>query len=359
MVRSVTALVGVVKEEEEADTTAATMATATILPRMIGTKVSNRDPPRLAADRGRASLVLLRLRSRVVRVVAMAAAVVVVGTMRASEWAAVVRAEAAVSRCPSCSRGVSLLDLLLILDFPLGWTDGQGYGSNRGGGGGGGGGFGGESEKKESGSCDIRDGADKSSIFRYRAGDYGDRPPRGARYGSMDADGPPPGFGGRGYGGAVGGPPMRESGPYRSMFSLLIASISTDFEFVFLLNPCRAFRCGHASHRLEAGKAPRVHQGELRAHAFICLPYSELFARTQDFYEEHPRVTERPEGEVEAWCKERHITIEGKAAKPITSWVEARLPDYICDYIEAKHFVTVSWFACLRFLSLPMCSRSR
>lgn len=62
----------------------------------------------------------------------------------------------------------------------------------------------------------------------------------------------------------------------------------------------------------------------------------------QDFYEEHPRVTERTEAEVEEWRKERNITIEGKAAKPITSWVEARLPDYICDYIEAKHFVSVS-----------------
>jgi hypothetical protein len=56
-------------------------------------------------------------------------------------------------------------------------------------------------------------------------------------------------------------------------------------------------------------------------------------------------VTERTEAEVEEWRKERNITIEGKAAKPITSWVEARLPDYICDYIEAKHFVTVSCFA--------------
>lgn len=53
-------------------------------------------------------------------------------------------------------------------------------------------------------------------------------------------------------------------------------------------------------------------------------------------------MTERTEAEVEAWRKERNITIEGQAAKPITSWVEARLPDYICDYIEAKHFVSVS-----------------
>ncbi|GAA5954504.1 hypothetical protein JCM8115_004610 [Rhodotorula mucilaginosa] len=129
-------------------------------------------------------------------------------------------------------------------------------------------------------------------------GGYGDRPPRGARYGGMDADGLPPGFGGRGYGGAYGGPPMRESGPF-------------------------------------VADMPHIDWNQQKLPEFI-----------KDFYEEHPRVTERTEAEVEEWRKERNITVEGKAAKPITSWVEARLPDYICDYIEAKHFVTPTTIQC-------------
>ena len=145
--RGVATLVGVVKAG--ADTTAATMATATISPRTIpGTKVSNRDPPLLAVDRVRASLVLRRLRSRVVHAVAM---VVVVGTMSASEWAEVVRAEAAVSSLMpflsfSLSEATPACPFDLSRDSPTGWTEGQGYGSNRGGGGG----FGGESKNKSS-----------------------------------------------------------------------------------------------------------------------------------------------------------------------------------------------------------------
>jgi hypothetical protein len=93
-------------KEAEADTTAATMAaTTTISPRTTGTKVSHRQL--LAADRVQASLVPRRLPSRVVPAVAT----VVVETMNASGWAAIVRAEAAVS---------SAMPFLFLADvFPL------------------------------------------------------------------------------------------------------------------------------------------------------------------------------------------------------------------------------------------------
>lgn len=87
--RGLTTLAGVVKAE--VDTTAATMAMTTIPPRTnSGTKISHLQL--LAADRVRVTLVLRRLRSREVRVVATG-----VGTMSASEWAPIVRAEAVVS----------------------------------------------------------------------------------------------------------------------------------------------------------------------------------------------------------------------------------------------------------------------
>ncbi|GAA5867686.1 hypothetical protein JCM3774_003376 [Rhodotorula dairenensis] len=127
-------------------------------------------------------------------------------------------------------------------------------------------------------------------------------PRREPRYGEYDAGGPRAGYGGRGYGGITGGspggPPMRESGPF-------IADMPT-----------------------------------------IDWQSQKLTEFIKDFYEEHPRVSARTNAEVEEWRHERHITVEGQAAKPITSWVEARLPDYICDYIEARHFVNPTPIQC-------------
>lgn len=45
--------------------------------------------------------------------------------------------------------------------------------------------------------------------------------------------------------------------------------------------------------------------------------------------------------EVEEWRREKNILVEGEACKPVTSWIEAMLPDYIGDYIKEKHFVEV------------------
>ncbi|GAA5990659.1 hypothetical protein JCM10908_003175 [Rhodotorula pacifica] len=132
----------------------------------------------------------------------------------------------------------------------------------------------------------------------YGGGGFGDsRPPRGARYGDPDSN-IPAGFGGRGYGapslgqgGTFYEAPVRNSGPF-------IADMP-----------------------------------------HIDWDTTELTEFHKDFYEEHPKVTARTEAEIEAWREERKITIEGKGMRPITNWIEARLPNYICDHIKEKHYV--------------------
>ncbi|GAA6012562.1 hypothetical protein JCM10207_009041 [Rhodosporidiobolus poonsookiae] len=60
----------------------------------------------------------------------------------------------------------------------------------------------------------------------------------------------------------------------------------------------------------------------------------------KDFYLEHHLVRSRSENEVAAFRSEHFINVEDEnVPKPVTSWVEAGIPDYIGEYIQKSGFV--------------------
>ncbi|GAA5828958.1 hypothetical protein JCM11251_004079 [Rhodosporidiobolus azoricus] len=64
----------------------------------------------------------------------------------------------------------------------------------------------------------------------------------------------------------------------------------------------------------------------------------ELPKFAKDFYVPHANIAARTDAEVDAFRLAKNITVEGDAPRPIHSWAEGGLPDYLAAYIERQRF---------------------